>query len=199
MTETEDSIISRGQNVVIAEGGWGPVVPYPPIDHSGGERNHGYIDLRSDPELALQIPEVLDYPELGKLLKIINTDPSPLFSIGCECGSFPYKRPTAAGITAYLSSYIDVAFVQLEQNKIKENLLGLATKISEPFNRLTDPWTQLEIELQQARSLLGESGCWMLQTKVMGFGPDQDGARQTWARGIRCYMASIENFHSDET
>jgi hypothetical protein len=68
--------------------GWGPAVPYGPVDHLDGHQNYGYQRLKGDPDAARAIPEAKDWPELQDLLIAINTADSPIESVGCAAHAF---------------------------------------------------------------------------------------------------------------
>jgi hypothetical protein len=70
------------------DGAWGPAVPYPAVDHEDGTRNHGYLRIKGLDHSLLTIPEATDWPELQDLLRAVNTEDSPIESVGCEKGYF---------------------------------------------------------------------------------------------------------------
>jgi hypothetical protein len=52
--------------------GWGPVIPYGPVDHHDGNRNHGYRHLKDNADAVQAIPEAKGWPELQALLLALN-------------------------------------------------------------------------------------------------------------------------------
>lgn len=44
----------------------------------------GYVDLRSHPERASQLPEVMEFPELAEALAVLNADLSPVRTSKCD-------------------------------------------------------------------------------------------------------------------
>src|ERR1700676_3512338 len=78
-----------GRSVWIA--GWGPVIPYGPVDHGNGHQNYGYKRLKGDPDSIRAIPEANGCPELQGFLISVNSAGSPIESVGCEKAFFPVE------------------------------------------------------------------------------------------------------------
>ncbi len=102
----ERKIIQETEFVTICEGGFGPVVPYGPVEHEDGDRNHGYVDTKANPDLISSIPEVAGWPQFQQLLEVINKH-TPLRSLGCEKGYFPVEQDNEAGLKTYVGSYVE--------------------------------------------------------------------------------------------
>jgi hypothetical protein len=64
----------------------GMTVPYPSL-FDGIRKNHGFVDLRGRPELALRIAEGLEGSALRKLLVELAQPHSKIFSVGCDLGT----------------------------------------------------------------------------------------------------------------
>ncbi len=96
-----------GRGVWVSES-WGPAVPYGPIDHEDGNQNHGYMRINGDAIGAQRIPEAMGWPELAQFLDSLNTDASPIESVGCGKSFFPVTDQ--GDITVSLGAYIDVIF-----------------------------------------------------------------------------------------
>jgi len=64
----------------------GMTVPYPPL-FNDIRRNHGFVDLRGRPELAIEISESSQSPTLKAILVELSEPDSPLFTLGCDLGT----------------------------------------------------------------------------------------------------------------
>ena len=190
-----DKILSQTDCVIIAEGGRGPVVPYPNVDHADGKKNYGFLDVKANPELIDSIPEVQGWPEFKQLLQVINGPESSLMSLGCEKSYFPYDgKATKFGITTYIGSYTDVAFSDIPMNQDRSNLLTLAQQIRDQINPIfANTGARVDLTLQQSPSLFGVPDCWTIQLKLRGYGRDNDEARKMWGAGASELLKVIEN------
>jgi hypothetical protein len=127
----------------------GPAVPYPPVDHGDGTKNHGYVRLKDNPGAVGGIPEVMDWPELQRFLEVINGPASPIESVGCEKGYFPGEGPDAPPVV--LGSYIDVVFSSAALNDRAENPLLLANRLVEAIDGSEKWWADVSFVLQRNR------------------------------------------------
>jgi len=91
----------------------GMTVPYPPL-FNDIRRNHGFVDLRGRPDLAIEIPESSQSPTLKAILVELSEPDSPLFTLGCDLGTHeePWReqsgRHVAGGyIQLMCTSYSD--------------------------------------------------------------------------------------------
>jgi len=74
----------------------GMTVPYPPL-FNDIRRNHGFVDLRGRPDLAIEIPESSQSPTLKAILVELSEPDSPLFTLGCDLGTHeePWREESA--------------------------------------------------------------------------------------------------------
>jgi hypothetical protein len=74
----------------------GMTVPYPQLFNDIG-RNHGFVDLRGRPDLAIEIPEGSQSPALKAILVELSEPDSPLFTLGCDLGTHeePWREESA--------------------------------------------------------------------------------------------------------
>lgn len=66
----------------------GKCIPY---GHSAepradGSMNYGFLNLKAEPELALEVPELLIDSELMRLVCLVNDPESMFFTVGCTSG-----------------------------------------------------------------------------------------------------------------
>jgi hypothetical protein len=64
----------------------GMTVPYPPLSNDI-RCNHGFVDLRGRPDLAIEIPEGSQSPALKAILVELSEPDSHLFTLGCDLGT----------------------------------------------------------------------------------------------------------------
>jgi hypothetical protein len=67
-----------------------------------GRRNHGFVDLRGRPDLAIEIPEGSQSPALKGILVELSEPDSPLFTLGCDLGTHeePWREESARHVAA---------------------------------------------------------------------------------------------------
>ena len=84
----------------------GITVPYPPL-FNDIRHNHGFVDLRGRPDLAIEIPEGSQSPALKAILVELSEPDSPLFTLGCDLGTHeePWRKESAR--------YVAGGYVQL--------------------------------------------------------------------------------------
>ena len=94
----------------------GTTVPYPPL-FNDIRRNHGFVDLRGRPDLAIEIPEGSQSSALKAILVELSELDSPLFTLGCDLGTHeePWREESAryvAGgyVQLMCASYSDQSF-----------------------------------------------------------------------------------------
>jgi hypothetical protein len=158
----------------------GPPVPYPPADRPDGARNHGFVDLRANPALVLQIPEVRDSPGMQAVLTAINAPLSPLRSFGCEhTQPSALGAPVADGPSQSMGSYIDLAFVDADLNT-KDRILELARRIVTMLPMTVANWTSFDLLAERLKYLAGREDRYGLFVRLQGYGRDEDEARRVF-------------------
>ena len=131
---------SAGGCGIFISNDWGPAVPYGPVDHGDGTKNHGYLKLKDDLSRIGQIPEVENWPELQRFMEALNAPSSPIESAGCEKGYFPNDEQ--GGPPVLLGSYIDVIFTNAALNDRPENPLLLASRLAQAVDSCEKWWAE---------------------------------------------------------
>ncbi len=155
----------------------GALVPYNAVDHNDGYRNHGYIDLRGSPELVYKIPEARKSTGLSAILKVIAHPKSALMTCGCECYLFDcgegddQPRFLAGG-------YISVMFKSAEKNRNIKAIQDIAAYILNGISGAPQHHIVYEMILEPLKLFFGDSDCFALMLKPLGFG---DTKEQAWA------------------
>jgi hypothetical protein len=159
-------------------------IPYVPQDR-GTSINHGFMDLKTHPELIASVPELQDCPELEELIRVINDSRSEFASIGCEKALFEVTEEKtaarAAGFTHEFGSYVDFVFAIRAKNT-PEGLLAVARDISDFGSRAPSTYGT-NVEFEGKRTKYGDTGeeHFLLLFRLVGFGSSPDQARKNWA------------------
>ena len=77
-----------------------------------GRRNHGFFDLRGDPERARSIAEAASSPAFQDLLAQLADSHSRYFSVGCELGDGPVTLEGGA------AGHCSGGYVQIAHNEL---------------------------------------------------------------------------------
>jgi hypothetical protein len=171
--------------------GWGPAVPYPPIDHGDGHHNHGYLRIKDNLPTVGLIPEAVGWPEMAAFLAAVNAAQSPIETVGCEKGFFPAQGQNIA--TVQLGSYFDVIFTDIALNDRPENALVLSGHFLQAMEGCERWWSGIEIELRRLRGLIGAASPWGLLVRVTGCGRDEGEARKCWGASIDRITKAVAN------
>lgn len=181
---TEPIMLSVRESVTIyVENTWGPVIPYPPIDHADGAQNHGYHRVKGNPAAIAQIPETHEWPELRQILDFFNAPASPIETVGCEKGFFAVENRGDAKIQ--LGSYIDVIFTDVRLNEHPEKLLALAVHFATAVEGCQHWWAAVQFGLQRFRHIPGAQRPWGLMVRICNYGRSEEEARKFWGESIR--------------
>lgn len=171
-----------GRSVWLA--GWGPAIPYGPIDHLDGHQNHGYQRLKGNADAARSIPEAVDWPELQELLVTINAADSPIESVGCEKGFFPVEN--AGDAVVKVGSYIEVIFTDIALNERAENLLLLASGLLKGVEGCQQWWGDVEIVLERFKVIPGVHNLPLgLMIRITNYGRSEEEARKFWGVTVK--------------
>jgi hypothetical protein len=179
---------SRGGCGVWIDDSWGPAVPYPPVDHGHGAKNHGYARVKGDPDAVALIPEAQDWPELQDFLRVVNAADSPIETVGCEKAVLPIGDAKAlfppdmdgGPPTVKLGSYVDMMFTDLPLNDQPENILLLCTRLAPAIEGCGDWWNDVTFALQRFRFVSGTTAPWGLMLHMTSYGRDEGEARRLW-------------------
>lgn len=164
---------------------WGPAVPYGPVDHPEGGRNHGYLRLKGSLSRIQLIPEIEGWPELASFLEIINGDGSPIESVGCEKAYFPIPQTTENGPDVYLGSYVEVVFTKAAANDSAENLLLLAGTLITATDGCEAWWADISMVIEKFRYISGARSPWGLMFQIKNYARGQVEARRFWSESLR--------------
>lgn len=194
----EDTILEQGPGYTIAivEEAHG-TVPYGPVVRDDGT-NHGWVDLRDQPNLVDTIPEVRDLPGMQAILRAANAPQSPFMTVGCEKGPFPIggQHP----ITHMVGGYIDLVFRTGDYND-PDQLVEVARQVLSRVEPSSNVVIGYEFLVQPLKNFFGQGGRYALMLKPQGHGENETAAWQAFevacmhlANALRRY---IEEFQSE--
>jgi hypothetical protein len=157
---------------------WGPAVPYGPVDHGNGHRNHGYTRTKGDAQVVEHIPEAIDCPIFIRFLSAVNAVDSPVESVGCEKGFFPAIDRGDASVQ--LGAYVDLIFTDADSNDRPENSLLLASHLLRACVGCATWWGQVAMVLQRMRYIEGTHTPWGLMLRIDNYGRSEAEALKYW-------------------
>lgn len=167
-----------------------PALELPWSSEDGSAR---YYDLKSHPDLVLQIPEALGSPELSAFLTRINAAGFPLQTAKCDLW---YSEELAAeeeeilGAAGKFVSYVDLVFTELvltekdaQRRSSFEEHEQLAKDLCSLLKRAPEIPANVELVIRRAyfhRQTESDDG-FCITTYVSGFGADEAEARGRWS------------------
>jgi hypothetical protein len=162
-------------------------IPYPSIERVEST-NYGYMDLKADPQLIDEIPELRDAPELRSLVAALNAPGSPFRSLGCEKVLSNHEDPENPHLHARFVSYVDIAFADMVKNSDRDLFVEMVEVFNSHCYEQRDALPHFLIASFDLRpSIYHQDGVegWSVAAWVGGFGTDAEEARTTWAVGIK--------------
>lgn len=179
-------MISNGDSwVLVRDSEPETCAPYPAETHADGRINAGYVPLVVQPSLIDRLPEVVAFPELGELLRAINSARGQFMTTCCDCGVHPFakdKEKSFAGALVYIVRR------KVVENKSECDWLKFATAFC---SRLpSDPRFRFRVEVRPLDHLYGEEGCLALK---VDFGAIGETPQIAWghAREMPALIASL--------
>jgi hypothetical protein len=92
----------------------GMTVPYPPVTDEI-RRNRGFVDLRREPEKAIEIAEGTDSLALRNLLIRVAEKGTSIFTIGCDLGAHQERTNVPARRREFAGGYIQFASIHYDR------------------------------------------------------------------------------------
>ena len=177
-----DYILYQGSGITIAQTDEAlTAVPYGPQTHDDGDQNHGWVDLRDNPERVTNIPEAQKSAGLAALLKTL-AEPGALMTSGCECGLFAGNAEMAHAY--YVGGYIDVMFREGALNSPEKLYAALEQWLPGVPPPPIGVHYDFEFILQPLRHFFGQRDRFSVMVKPIGRG---NTAEEAWAAfGTAC-------------
>jgi hypothetical protein len=169
--------------------GWGAPIPYPRARRHDGAMNFGYRRLKNNLDAISDLPEVERWPELADFLRKVNSESSPVESVGCEMGFFENKK--SAGPPLYIGSYVELIFTEHALDEQPENFLNLVEFLANSMEGCESWWASLEFGIERMKFVNGTELPWGLCLKVQNAGRDESEARRFFEHSLKKLSEAI--------
>ena len=167
-------------------------IPYVPVKREHRE-NHGYIDLKRNPERVDDVPEIQSEPELREFIKELNHARSLFRSAGCDTNHGPHDDP----IYKYgMSSFVTLVYEIVDWNCNARNFRELYDEFCKFLSHAPEPLPEpVEIVFELQFVTFGEhegKKAHGLTIDVRAWGRDAANARHIWADALRIVRSFFE-------
>ncbi|MGH8500517.1 MAG: hypothetical protein ACRERV_17150 [Methylococcales bacterium] len=169
----------------------GKGIPYGAGDRENGDRNHGFMNLKSDLALLLEVPELQTDVDLMQLMATINAPETGLFSVGCLSGS------QTDGDRHWMTGYVEFAWNSISQSREVQNYFPVFFCFGRLLNdcQFAEP-IRFHWQMEPAHFFESNSDGWTCSITITTRGfATIDEAKQCWAEGIHLlaeYLSSIQ-------
>jgi hypothetical protein len=163
-----------------------PVLDFPWKDPAG---KFTYVDLKRRPELMASIEEAEQFPELGELLRTLNSPRSMVETAKCDAWATSELSAEEEVYEAShkFASYVDLVFVNIDARRSLSTHEQFARKLVELLRRA--PETPSAAEVCVRRCYYGEEGGvregFYCTLYVSGYGNDETSVRQSWGVALK--------------
>lgn len=144
-----------------------------------------WYNLKRDPQLLHEVPELRDCPTLADAVASLNREDSRFLTFGCEKWYKAYSETLPNGIAGEFASYIDFAFDAQElacnptnYDALFEDLRVRAESSAEA------PFSITNVEKKRLALYDVNYGGWIGSVWVSGAGGDEPQARSYWATAL---------------
>lgn len=175
-----DEIIRKGEGYVIYRTDeLGPAVPY--VSEIRAEStNHGFFDLRKQPELIDDVPEAQKSKGLLQILRTLNAPNSPFMSLGCECR---FDEVSNSNGQLYFSSYTDFTFHEPQRHSSEQQMIEVAEQFLVALEPAQEALFSFEIGIQRMRHFFKEEGGYNITLGLFGYGKTEKQAKEFYEIG----------------
>lgn len=165
-----------------------PTLEIPWNSPDGSQR---FYDLKSQPELLLNIEETYDNRELAEFLAAFNAPHSPFQTAKCDTWLTEQLDAEDAifGVAMKYGSYIDIIFTSPAQQLDFSQHESLASQLSTMLGRIPDFASAVEFVVRRcyyhrtADMNESEDGFY-ITLYLSGYGDDEETARKNWTIGL---------------
>jgi hypothetical protein len=158
----------------------------------GGPR---YYDLKRQPELLLHIDEASCAPELGEFLVVMNSTDGILETAKCDTWSSTEMNPEEEifGAAYKFGSYVDVLFSPETSRCSFAEHEQFAKRITQLLKRVPEIPAAVELLIRRCFYHVEEETRegFYITLYVLGYGDDEDQARQRWAIALKLVENAI--------
>lgn len=141
-----------------------------------GFHNHPAVDLVKHPEMICLLPEIKEFPALGRLLVAANVMNKRLRTTACSPGAIACIPKRCNGFTRAAGALIHVALRDDPMNKQRQNLVDFAHALVQAieWTEMPDLWVTLTVE--PYKSWHGMTGFYGLAFEFSACAHDDDAA-----------------------
>lgn len=165
-----------------------PALEVPWTSEDGSQR---FFDLKSQPELLLNIEETYDNRELADFLVALNSAHSPFQTAKCDTWLTDEldEQDAIFGVPLKYGSYVDVIFADRAQQLDFAANESLASQLSTMLSRIPDFASAAEFVVRRCyfhrNGNMDESEDGFCVTLyVSGYGDEDESARKNWTIGL---------------
>jgi hypothetical protein len=149
-------------------------VPYSRHDPN----SHSYVDLKRDPDLIEELPELYNEPEIRRLVIKLNEPDGYFRSIGCERKYVADDEASGRGrFTSYVGFALDAW--PFESKEAAQSIASTFNDYAKQFE-----WSdnvQMIIEIQPTVFYDSNQSGWSLDFWACGFGHNEEESRSAWS------------------
>jgi hypothetical protein len=153
-----------------------------------------YYDLKTQPELLLQLEEARQFPELGEFLAAINAPGYKLESAKCDAWFTTDLQPEddIFGTTGKFGGYVDLIFSSSERLSFPAHE-KLAQQLTKLLKRVPEIPAAAELLIRRCFYHAGDETIdgFYFTLYLFGYGEDADQSRQRWAIGLKLMANAI--------
>ena len=160
----------------------------------------GFVDLRSAPEKALQLPEVIEFPALGSALVTFNASGSSFFTVKCDVwpvetiDPIEFDAPTESAIHA-LACYIDLLRCDPESWTDPQVAIDWCKKVCSALQASSLRCSRVDLVTRSAIRPTGQSAIGVT-AYVSACGRTQEAAEATLALALKRLTECIQSTES---
>ena len=163
-----------------------PVLDFPWKDPAG---KLAYVDLKRRPELIATIEEAEQFPELGELLRTLNSPRSMVETAKCDAWATSELSPEEEIYSAShkFASYVDVVFSDNDTRRSLPTHEQFVRKLVALLQRAPETPSAAEVCMRRCYFAEGgevREGCYCT-LYVSGYGKDETSARLNWGVGLK--------------
>lgn len=169
----------------------GPEDPRLEIPWSSEDRLLRFLDLKSQPELLLEIKEACLYPELAEFLNWANSSGSQLETAKCDAWSSRQIEPEEEifGEPCKFGSYVDLLFTGSEAKGRFQDHELFVQALARLLRHAPEISSAAEFIVRRCVDHRRDKGtyeaCFYITFYLHGYGEDEEQARKRWAIALK--------------
>ena len=170
-------------------------VPYG-VPNNEGTPDSNYVDVKANPGWISVLPSCIGWPEIQRLLRIINAPSTPLMSLAADQGIGKTENPARPFA---LTSFVILCLADVPANS-KSTITTLARFLKDHITHEIQHTAnaqqrslrlQVRLEIQPTRFHHHQFEGWSLMVIIAASEQDKRQARQTWAFGLQALEQAV--------